>query len=102
MADVSWDMAAIGRLVGLAPETVAAVDAATRKVHERANALGASFRTGLYHRDHESPAVGDTPAAYGGDVRTYANSVVGIVHTGNYAAMRDNAENNTLLKSIGG
>ena len=101
MASVQWDEAALGRLVGKAPEVVAEVDRATREIHARANTMGAAFRTGLYHRDHRSPAVGDTQAAYDGDVREYRGSVVGIVHTGNYAAMRDNAENNTLLKSIG-
>lgn len=101
MAKVQWDTAALGRVIGKSPEVVAEVDAATRRIHAQANALGAGFRTGLYHRDHQSPAVGDTPAAYGGDVSILRESVVGIVYTGNYAAQRDNAENNTLLKSIG-
>lgn len=101
MGSVQWDGAALGRLVGTAPAVVAEVEAATDRIKARANAMGSSFRTGLYHRNHESPAVGDTQAAYDGDVRTMRSAAVGIVHTANYAAMRDNAENNTLLKSIG-
>lgn len=100
-SNIQWDVAKLGRLVGKAPEVVAEVDRATREIHARANMLGSSFHTGLYHRDHKSPAVGNTQAAYGGNVRTLRECVVGIVHTGNYAAMRDNAENNTLLKALG-
>lgn len=99
--EVRIDRDALWRCISRAPETVAEVDRATREIHGRANSLGGSFRTGLYHRDHKSPAVGDTPAAYGGSVETHHGMPVGVVHTANYAAMRDNAENNTLLKSIG-
>lgn len=99
--EVEIDPDALWRHMSRAPETFAEVDAATRRVLEQANALGSSFRTGLYHRDHRSPAVGDTQAAYAGGVETHHGMPVGIVHTANYAAMRDNAENNTLLKSIG-
>lgn len=98
---IRWDEASLGKVIGRHPNVVAEVDAAMRRIHQTANAMGSGFRTGLYHRDHQSPAVGNTQAAYGGDVRVMGNSVVGIVHTGNYAAMRDNAENNTLLKSMG-
>lgn len=104
MADVEVriDKAALWRCMKAAPETAEAVELATRRIHSRANALGSTFRTGLYHRNHQSPAVGNTQAAYGGNVERHNGTPVGIVHTGNYAAMRDNAENNTLLKSIGG
>ena len=101
MARVQLDEAALGRVIGTHPDVVAEVDAATQRIHAQASALGSGFRTGLYHRDHKSPAVGNTPASYGEDVRVMGRSVVGIVYTGNYAAQRDNAENNTLLKSIG-
>lgn len=98
---IQWNDAALGRIIGKAPEVQAEVEAATRRIWSSANAMGSGFRTGLYHRDHESPAVGNTQAAYDGDVEVKRNAVVGIVHTGNYAAMRDNAENNTLLKARG-
>lgn len=77
------------------------VESATARIEGRANALGAPFRTGLYHRNHKSPAVGNTQPVYASDVETHGQMPVGIVHTANYAAMRDNAQNNTLLKSIG-
>lgn len=102
MAEVRIDKDALWRCMKGAPETVAAVDLATRRVHSRANSLGAFSRTGLFHRDHQSPAVGNTQAAYGGNVEMHHGMPVGLVWTGNYAAMVDNASNNTLLKSIGG
>ena len=99
--EVHIDSDALWRYMSRAPETTAEVDAATQRILAQANALGGSFRTGLYHRDHKSPAVGNTPAAYGASVETHHGMPVGIVHTANYSAMRDNAQNNTLLKSIG-
>lgn len=99
--DVRWDMAAIGHVIGRSEESVAAVTEATERIFASASAMGAGFRTGLYHRGHRSPAVGDTPAEYGMDVRTFPDSVVGLVYNANYAAKRDALENNTLLKSIG-
>lgn len=101
-SNVRIDKAALWKAMKGAPETARAVETATRRIHSRASVLGSMFRTGLYHRDHRSPAVGNTQAAYDGNVETHNGMPVGIVHTGNYAAMRDNAKNNTLLKSIGG
>lgn len=101
MAEVHVDKDALWRCMKGARETVEGVDRATRGIHGRANSMGGGFRTGLYHRDHRSPAVGNTPAAYGGNVEMHHGMPVGLVWTGNYAAMVDNAENNTLLKSIG-
>ena len=77
------------------------VDEKTRKVASTAESLSAGFRTGLYHRDHKSPGVGNTQPKYGKDARIMGKSAVGIVYTGNYAAMKDNHENNTLLKARG-
>ena len=69
-----------------------------------ANALSAGFRTGLYHRDHKSPAVGNTQPKYAsalGESKRTPAIPVGLVYTANYAAMKDNALNNTLLKARG-
>lgn len=67
-----------------------------------ANASSAGFRTGIYHRNHRSPGVGNTQPRYAGDViRMDGYWPVGIVHPANYAAMRDNMENNTLVKVAG-
>lgn len=97
---VVWDDAAIGRLCASQPARDA-VREKTEEVQGRAQSLGGGFRTGLYHRDHKSPAVGNTPAVYESNVRDYGSASVGIVYTGNYSAMKDNSRNNTLLKAIG-
>ena len=101
MADVRWNMGALGRLIGTAPEVVAEVEAATTRIREAASAMSSGYRTGYYHPDHKSPGVGNTQPEYEGNVEMQRSSVVGIVYTGNYAAMKDNAENNTLLKARG-
>ena len=101
MGSIQWNDAALGRAIGKAPEVVAEVDAATKRIWSAANSTSAGYRTGLYHRNHESPAVGNTQPAYDGDVEVKRNAVVGIVYTANYAAMKDNFENNTLLKARG-
>jgi len=99
MARVKWDDRALKKAVGDAAR--AEVEACTSRVGSSANALSSGYRTGLYHRDHQSPAVGNTQPRYVGDVRDFGGWPVGIVHTGNYAAMKDNFENNTLLKARG-
>ena len=62
--------------------------------------MSAGFRTGIYH-DHETgETLGNTQPRYEGDVGPDKRFVVGIVYPKNYAAMKDNHKNNTLLKSI--
>lgn len=99
MARIRWDDTALKRLAGAAAR--AEVSAAVERTASRAGSLSSGYRTGLYHRDHESPAVGDTQPRYAGDVQDFEGWPVGIVYTGNYAAMKDNFENNTLLKARG-
>lgn len=94
-----FDDAALKRLVMDAARPVVAVQ--TQAVAARANAMGSGFRTGIYHREHRSPGVGNTQARYEGDTRDYGGVPVGIVHPANYAAMRDMYENNTLMKAMG-
>ena len=69
-------------------------------VASRANSIGAGFKTGYYYRDHKPPPVGGTRPKYGHDVELHKHTRVGLVYTGNYAAMKDNHEHNTLLKSL--
>lgn len=69
------------------------VDAIT----DRANAMSSAFRTGIYHVDGHR--VGNTQPVYGGDIKKTRKGPVGIVHPKNYAAMKDNHLNNTLLKA---
>lgn len=102
MADVviKIDDAKLRKLAFGSDGTKSLVESATSQVTSNANAMGAGFRTGLYHRDHKSPAVGNTQPVYKGDVRKFGRKYVGIVVTGNYAAMKDNHLHNTLLKSL--
>lgn len=101
MGSIKWDDAALGDAIGADPDVLAAVSKATDSISEKANSMSAGYRTGIYHRDHKSPGVGNTQPKYGKDARIMGKSAVGIVYTGNYAAMKDNHENNTLLKARG-
>lgn len=87
------------RAVNFAEGTESALRSKTSAITSAANAMSAGFRTGYYHRDHKSPAVGGTPASYAGDVEMGRKGYVGIVYTANYAAQKDNYQNNTLLKA---
>lgn len=69
------------------------------RITANANALGSSFRTGLFYDRSIGQRVGDTQPEYGGDVKRKGKAMVGIVHPMNYAAMKDNYEHNTLLKA---
>lgn len=94
-----WDDRALKRAVSDAAE--ASVEAVTVQIAGTANSMGGSFRTGLYHRDHKSPAVGNTAPRYPANVERQHGVPIGIVYTGNYAAMVDNHLHNTLLKASG-
>ena len=73
---------------------------AVQKVLANANMLSSGFRTGIYHDHRTGETLGDTQPEYGGDVARKGRSMVGIVHPRNYAAMKDNYENNTMLKAL--
>lgn len=85
------------------PEVKSALTDLASKVSATANGLGAGFKTGYYHKDHKSPAIGGTTPVYGyekaKDSSRYGS--VATVHPKNYAAMKDNYQNNTLLKAGG-
>ena len=104
MADnlvIKWDRKAIERVIGESPELKAQVQGVTDRWLSAANSIGAGYRTAIFHRGKER--VGDTPAQYAGDVQMTDKSPkwpVGMVHPANYSAMKDNTENNTLLKVI--
>ena len=80
--------------------TVRMVGEKTEQVASKANAMGAGYRTGFYHVGHKSPAVGGTQPVYKSDTQRRGKTIVGIVATGNYAAMKDNHLHNTLLKAL--
>ena len=87
---------AISRGEGLAP----VLWDITTQITGNANMLCQGFRTGIWH-DEDGNELGDTPARYAGDVIQGKRGPVGIVHPANYSAMKDNYENNTLLKAKG-
>ena len=67
----------------------------------RANALGSGFRTQLYTRPKTREKVGGKQPVYKSlPARMYNGYPVALVTEGNYSAMKDNYEHNTLLKSI--
>lgn len=73
---------------------------AVSQIAGRANAIGSGYRTGIWHDHASGEKRGGTQPVYEGDVQRRGRSQVGIVHPGNYAAMKDNHLHNTLLKSI--
>lgn len=87
--------------VGFAEGTAQALRSMTDGITGSANALSSGFRTGIYYVDHKAPHVGGTQPEYAGSVRLGRKGYVGIVHPANYAAMKDNYMNNTLLKAKG-
>lgn len=94
------DDAKVRKAINEAEGTESKLQIITQQVVGKANALGAGYRTGKYHRDHQSPAVGGTQPEYGGDVKRKGSTPVGIVHPENYAAMKDNHMHNTMLKAL--
>ena len=103
MADgmqIHWDKVALGSAIGLADEVAAAIEEQTSRIAANAQAMSASFRTGIYHDHATGEKRGDTPTQYVGDVQEMSNAYVGIVYTGNYSAQKDNMMNNTLLKAM--
>ena len=102
MADVEFtiDDEKLWNLIDKGQGTYTLVSRVTDKVASNANTMSAGFRTGLYYRDHKAPPVGNTQPKYGSNVRKGKKGPVGIVYTGNYAAMKDNHLHNTLLKSL--
>lgn len=102
MADIEIviDDAKVRKAIANADSIDEKLGIAANSVVAKANALGAGYRTGYYHVDHKSPAVGGTQPEYGGDVRHYESGPVGIVHPKNYAAMKDNYLHNTMLKAL--
>lgn len=99
MAKLKWNDKELRKLVGEAAEPHVKVK--TAEINAAADSMSAGFRTGLYHRDHKSPAVGNTKPKYKSSVKKFNGLPVGIVYTGNYSAMKDNTINNTLLKARG-
>lgn len=99
--EIRWDMAKLGRFCAKAPETVAEIDKVVSRIAATATSMSSGNVTGSYHRDHKSPHVGGTAPFYGSDTQVLRDSAVGLAYTDNYAAKKDNLENNTLLSAMG-
>ena len=72
----------------------------TQRIEANANQMSSGFRTGIFHNHETGQTLGNTQPKYASDVKKKGRSIVGIVHVKNYAAMKDNYENNTLLKAV--
>ncbi len=71
-------------------------------ISDRANALGAGYRTGIYHDPKTGEKRGNTQPKYASEkAKETKNGCIAIVHPKNYAAMKDNYLHNTMLKAKG-
>ena len=66
----------------------------------KANSMSSGYRTGKWHDHATGEERGGTQPKYACDVKKKKRTMVGLVHPANYAAMKDNHEHNTLLKSL--
>ena len=73
----------------------------SQKIAGKANSLSSGFRTQEVTRWETGERVGGTKPQYGYDAKKGRKGPVGIVYTNNYAARKDNLENQTLLKARG-
>lgn len=97
--DIEINDKELEKLIKTSDETKALVSEHTTATIDAANAASASFRTAIFHRP-DGETVGDTQPEYGGNTEMVRGCWVGIVHPKNYAAMKDNHERNTMLKSL--
>lgn len=88
----------IEKAVRNADKLEGSLEEVVKRIVDNANRLSSSFRTGIIHRDGQT--IGDTQPEYAGDVIWGKSGYIGLVHPKNYSAMKDNYENNTLLKSL--
>lgn len=103
MADVEFkiDENKLWRLVCRQDSTYQVIRSTADATADLANSFSSGFRTGKYHKDHQSPAIGGTQPVYKSNTQRPKGVVpVGIVYTANYAAKQDNHRHNTLLKAL--
>ena len=81
--------------------TEAIIKQHTDAIIDNANALCAGYKSGVFHDRETGTTKGPTQAVYDGNVERRKTAYIGIVYTANYAAQKDNLENNTLLKAKG-
>lgn len=85
------------------PQVKAAVTKQANEIAERANSMSAGFHTGLYYQNgHHVAGVGNKQPNYvAKPTKETSKGAIALVVTGNYAAMKDTLEHNTLLKARG-
>ena len=88
------------KVINDSDELRASMEGHVSRMTANANAMGAGFRTQRTIRYATGERVGGKQPEYVGDVQKRRGTLVGIVRPNNYAAMKDNYEHNTLLKSI--
>lgn len=99
MGKLTWNEAELRKAIADAAEPH--VREQTEKICQSAKSMSAGYRTGLYHPAHGKKAIGNTSPKYRSNVRKFNGMPIGLVYTGNYSAMKDNYEHNTLLKARG-
>lgn len=85
------------------PQVKGALTKQASEIADRANQLGAGFRTGIWHDHKTGETRGNTQPNYG---YTKAQSStkygsIAFVHPKNYSAMKDNYLHDTMLKAMG-
>lgn len=97
MADITFDIdeQKLWRMACKSDGMYQIVRKSADKVASKANSMGAGFKTQKYKGKG-----GKSPKYVANTLRPRGIVPVGIVYTGNYAAMKDNMQHNTLLKSL--
>lgn len=97
MGSIKWKDKELRKAIGEAAKP--RIESKTDEIKASAAAMSAGYKTAKVHKPEGT--VGGTKPKYAGNVRMFKQLPVGLVYTGNYAAMKDNHENNTLLKAMG-
>lgn len=98
-SDMTVDEDAIAKFLAESRGVKSYISRVTNQIWRRAASMSSGFRSGYYRDERRGHVVGGTYARYGHDVRSTGRGPVGLVWTDNYAAILDNAKNNTLLKA---
>ena len=97
--DVRLDAEACKVAIARAERITSALQKAVDSVTSNANIMSSGYRTARYYDRERHELKGDKQPLFAGNVRDMGKGPIGIVYTGNYAAMKHNHEYNTLLKS---
>ena len=98
--EIYLDKKKLVKVINDSEELKASMEGHVSRITANANAMSAGYRTGRFYDRAEGKLKGNTQPEYKGDVQKRRGTLVGLIHPNNYAAMKDNYEHNTLLKSI--